>query len=70
MNEEKRRRQFYTNMTKGLSYHSEKSSVYHIYDMDNQCTVGNNIETENLRIGDGGKELCSQCKQQRLSSQT
>ncbi len=39
-------------------WHSIKQNVHH----DNpRCTEGNNIETENLRQGTGGKPLCHHC---------
>lgn len=40
-------------------FHSIKSDVHH----DNtSCKTGNNIESENLRQGTGGKPKCSECK--------
>jgi hypothetical protein len=36
-----------------------KTQVYHD---SAKCHVGNNIETENLEDGKGGKRLCSYCK--------
>jgi hypothetical protein len=40
-------------------WHSVKQSVHH----DNtECNTGNNIETENLRQGTGGKPLCQECE--------
>lgn len=45
-------------------WHSVKQEVHH----DNtNCDTGNNIETENLRTGTGGKPKCSECK--RLDDQ-
>lgn len=39
-------------------WHSIKQPVHH----DNtECNTGNNIETENLRQGTGGKPLCTEC---------
>ena len=39
-------------------WHSTKQNVHH----DNtECNTGNNIETENLRQGTGGKPLCQEC---------
>jgi hypothetical protein len=35
-------------------YHSVDSDVYHIY---SDCTVGNNIETDKRRIGEGKSAL-------------
>ncbi len=43
-----------------MAYNSKTSDVYHIY---KKCTVGNNIEKDNLRNGDGGKKLCNTCKE-------
>ena len=40
-------------------WHSVKQEVYH----DNtDCNEGNNIETENLRQGTGGKPKCKACE--------
>ena len=39
---------------------SKNSNVYHIY---KKCTVGNNIENDNLKTGDGGKRLCQICQE-------
>lgn len=45
-------------MPKKSPWHSTKQSVHH----DNtNCNTGNNIETENLRHGTGGKPLCAEC---------
>jgi len=41
-----------------MPYHSTTSNVYHTY---KKCTVGNNIETNNLKNGTGGKVLCKIC---------
>ena len=43
-----------------MAYHSKTSNVYHIYQ---RCTVGNNIEKDNLKSGTGGKRLCNTCKE-------
>jgi len=42
------------------TYHSKLkgSKVYHI---DPDCTVGNNIEKENIIKGDGKRRLCKIC---------
>ena len=48
------------NKTKAMAYHSKNSSVYHKY---KRCTVGNNIEKDNLKSGTGGKTLCQTCKE-------
>ncbi len=49
----------YLNIMK--EYHSVKeTSVYH---NNRNCVVGNNIETENVRPGKGGKRLCTRCKE-------
>ena len=39
-------------------WHSIRQSVYH---NNTNCNTGNNIETENLRQGNGGKPLCQEC---------
>ncbi len=45
-------------MSKKSPWHSIKQSVHH----DNtECNTGNNIESENLRQGTGGKPLCQEC---------
>jgi hypothetical protein len=45
-------------MSKKSPWHSIKQSVHH----DNTaCNTGNNIESENLRQGTGGKPLCNEC---------
>jgi hypothetical protein len=45
-------------MAKRYPWHSILSGVHH----DNtDCNTGNNIETENLRSGTGGKPLCREC---------
>jgi hypothetical protein len=39
-------------------WHSTKQVVYH----DNtECSTGNNIESENLAQGTGGKPKCREC---------
>lgn len=45
-------------------WHSTKQTVHH---NNTNCNTGNNIETENLRQGDGGKPLCNECE--RLKQQ-
>ena len=45
-------------MAKKAPWHSVKENVHH----DNtECNTGNNIESENLRQGTGGKPLCKEC---------
>ncbi len=45
-------------MPKKSPWYSIKQTVHH----DNtNCNTGNNIESENLRQGTGGKPLCSEC---------
>ena len=39
-------------------WHSIKRPVHH---NNTNCNTGNNIETENLRQGTGGKPLCDEC---------
>lgn len=46
-------------MSKKAPWHSIKSDVHH---NNTECNTGNNIETENLRQGDGNKPLCDECK--------
>jgi hypothetical protein len=48
---------------KSQPYHSEDSDVYHIY---SDCTVGNNIETDKRRNGEGGNRLCKNCEAIKL----
>ena len=43
-----------------MAYYSKTSDVHHIY---KKCTVGNNIEKDNLKNGTGGKRLCNNCKE-------
>lgn len=43
---------------KKAPWHSVKQDVYHD---DTNCNTGNNIETENLRSGTGGKPKCKEC---------
>lgn len=43
-----------------MSYYSLTSDVYHIYQ---KCSVGNNIEKDNIRQGKGGKRLCKNCEE-------
>lgn len=40
-------------------WHSIKQPVHH---NNTNCNTGNNIETENLRQGTGGKPLCKECE--------
>lgn len=49
-------------MAKKAAWHSIKQDVYH---NDTNCNTGNNIETENLRSGTGGKRLCAECARLR-----
>lgn len=42
-------------------WHSKKRGT-EVYHNNRKCTTGNNIESENLRSGSGGKRLCSECK--------
>lgn len=46
-------------MPKKSPWHSVKQDVHH---NNTECNTGNNIETENLRQGDGNKPLCEECK--------
>lgn len=45
-------------MPKKSPWHSIKQHVHH---NNTNCNTGNNIERENIRQGDGGKPLCSEC---------
>jgi len=46
-------------MAKKSPWHSVKANV-HLNDTN--CNTGNNIESEKLRQGTGGKPLCAECK--------
>ena len=46
-------------MARKAPWHSTKQPVHHVC---TNCNTGNNIESENLRSGDGGKPLCTECK--------
>ena len=46
-------------MAKKAPWHSVKAEVYHD---DTNCNTGNNIESENIRSGTGGKPKCAECK--------
>lgn len=46
-------------MAKKSPWHSVKANVHH---NDTNCNTGNNIESENLRQGTGGKPLWAECK--------
>ncbi len=43
---------------KKAAWYSDKGTVHH---NNSKCTLGNNIERENIKQGTGGKPLCSQC---------
>jgi len=45
-------------MPQKAPWHSVKQTVHH---NNTNCNTGNNIERENLRSGNGGKPLCSEC---------
>lgn len=38
------------------------SAIRYVHHNDTDCNTGNNIETENLRKGTGGKPLCQECR--------
>ena len=40
-------------------WYSVRQQVFHISE---DCTTGKNIEPENLRSGDGGRQLCQECR--------
>ena len=44
--------------TAKVAWHSLKGDVYHD---SSSCSVGNNIERENLQSGTGKKKRCSEC---------
>jgi len=46
-------------MAKVSKYHSVLEDVYHD---NNTCKLGTNIQAGHLKLGTGGKELCSYCK--------
>jgi len=46
-------------MGKKSPWHSVKADVHHNND---ECHTGNNIESENVRQGTGGKRLCDTCE--------
>lgn len=52
-------------MSKVSPFHSVKETDRKVYHDDNQCTEGNNIETQNRRPGKDGRPQCDHCK--RLS---
>jgi hypothetical protein len=41
------------------AWHSEGGSVYHD---EEACSLGNNIEPENRRMGRGGLKRCAECR--------
>lgn len=45
-----------------LAYHARRGAVHHVRP---DCPVGNNIEPQSRRKGDGGLPLCGECE--RLS---
>jgi hypothetical protein len=49
-------------MAKIENYHSKKTDT-HVYHNNNDCTVGNNIESYNRVSGTAGRPLCSRCKE-------
>lgn len=42
-------------------FHSKLKGI-EVYHNNNECTLGNNIEHNNIKQGTGGKRLCEQCK--------
>lgn len=36
-----------------------------VYHENTECNTGNNIESENIRRGTGGRSLCQECKRLR-----
>lgn len=49
-------------MPQKSAWHSIKQTVHH---NNTNCNTGNNIETENIRQGTGGKPLCQECERLR-----
>ena len=43
-------------------WHSKKTSDPQVYHNNDQCKTGNNIETENIVSGTGGRPLCKECE--------
>lgn len=41
------------------AYHAKRGAVYHVRA---ECSVGNNIEPQSRRKGDGGLPLCGECE--------
>ncbi len=54
-------------MTKVAPFHSAKPNTPNVYHDNNKCTEGNNIETQYLRQGTGGRPRCQHCD--RLATQ-
>ena len=52
-------------MAKVAPFHSVKPNDSNVYHDNSSCTLGNNIEKENVRAGTDGRPKCDQCK--RLS---
>jgi hypothetical protein len=48
-------------MAKVPSFHSKKPSDRPVYHDNDECTEGNNIETENRVPGTGGRRQCEHC---------
>ncbi len=46
-------------MAQRAPWHSAIGDVHHVC---TNCTLGNNIESENLRPGTGNLRLCDQCR--------
>lgn len=48
------------------SWYSVKQSVYH---NNSRCKTGNNIDSEHVRQGTGGKPLCEECRRHNEAGQ-
>ncbi len=49
-------------MPRTAPWHSIEPNTRNVYHDNTKCTEGNNIETENLRRGTAGREICEHCK--------
>jgi len=51
-------------MAKKKPWHSNQPER-EVYHDETDCNTGNNIETENITRGTGGKRKCRECKRHR-----
>jgi hypothetical protein len=49
-------------MARCAPFHSKAPNDPKVYHDDDECTEGNNIETQNRVSGDGGYPRCKNCK--------